>query len=83
MGRSRLPRFPGWQEIKTTPVVASTNDLEILVLGDPSRNKVQTLSANGYNTIQIRLPKNWDELMKAAGYRPLREFQLSAQKAQR
>jgi hypothetical protein len=26
------------------------------VLGDPSRNKVQILSAGGYNTIQIKLP---------------------------
>lgn len=74
------PRFPGWEDIKTTPVVSGPSDLEILVLGDPSRNKVQALSANGYNTIQIRLPKNWDELMKAAGYRPLSEFLLSAPK---
>ena len=72
------PRFPGWEDIKTTPTVSDPNDLEILVLGDPSRNKVQTLSANGYSTIQIRLPKNWDELAKAAGYRPLQEFVLSA-----
>ena len=72
-----LPRFPGWEEIQTTPVVENPNDLEILVLGDPSRNKVQTLSANGYSTKQIRLPKNWDELMKKAGYRPLSEFLLA------
>ena len=77
-----FPRFPGWEEIKTTPVVASPNDLNILVLGDPSRNKVQILSANGFNTMEIRLPKNWDELMKVAGYRPLREFVLSAPKTQ-
>jgi hypothetical protein len=70
-----LPRFPGWEEIKTHPV-AEPNDLEILVLGDPSRNKVQTLSANGYSTIEVRLPKNWDELMQKAGYRPLDEFTL-------
>ena len=71
-----LPRFPGWEEIQTTPVVSKPTDLEILVLGDPSRNKVQTLSANGYNTMQVKLPKNWDELMKKAGYRPLQEFML-------
>ena len=40
-----LPRLGGHQD---DPVVASPDDLEILVLGDPSRNKVQTLSANGY-----------------------------------
>lgn len=72
------PRFPGWEEIQTTPSVPNPSALEILVLGDPSRNKVQILSAGGYNTIQIRLPKNWDALMKSAGYRPLREFFLSA-----
>jgi hypothetical protein len=71
-----FPRFPGWEEIKTTPVVDNTGDLEILVLGDPSRNKVQTLSANGYSRIEIRLPAKWDELMTKAGYRPLREFLL-------
>jgi hypothetical protein len=75
------PRFPGWEEIKTTPVVNSPNDLEILVVGDPSRNKVQTLSANGYGRHEIRLPKNWDDLMKAAGYRPLQEFMLSGSTA--
>jgi hypothetical protein len=70
------PRFPGWEEIQTTPSVASTKDLEILVMGDPSRNKVQTLVANGYSTSEVRLPNNWDELMKKAGYRPLQEFKL-------
>jgi hypothetical protein len=72
------PRFPGWEDIKTTPSVANPRDLEILVLGDPSRNKVQILSAGGYNTIQIKLPNNWDDLMKTAGYRPLNEFLLAA-----
>jgi len=72
------PRFPGWEQIQTHPVVESPKDLDILVLGDPSRNKVQTLTANGYSTKEIPLPKNWDELMKAAGYRPLREFYLAA-----
>jgi hypothetical protein len=72
------PRFPGWEDIQTHPV-ARPNNLEILVLGDPSRNKVQTLAAGGYNTKQIPLPKKWDELMKEAGYRPLREFILPVQ----
>jgi hypothetical protein len=60
--------------------VANPRDLEILIVGDPSRNKVQILSAGGYNTIQIKLPPNWNELMKTAGYRPLSEFLLSAPK---
>jgi hypothetical protein len=70
------PRFPGWEDIQTHPVVTNPSDVEILVLGDPSRNKVQTLSANGYSAKEIRLPPKWDQLMKEAGYRPLREFYL-------
>ena len=59
---------------------APASVVRLIELGDPSRNKVQILSAGGYNTIQIRLPKNWDELMKTAGYRPLSEFLLSARR---
>jgi hypothetical protein len=68
------PRFPGWQDIVTTPSV-TRGRLQIIVCGDPNRNKVQTL-AGGMGTAieEIRLPANWDELMKKAGYRPLGEF---------
>lgn len=58
--------------------MGNPSDLEILVLGDPSRNKVQIVPAGGYNTIQIKLPKNWDALTKSPRYRPLSEFFLSA-----
>jgi hypothetical protein len=72
------PKFPGSEELQTHPTVTNFTDLEILVLGDPSRNKVQTLAANGYGHKEIRLPKNWDDLMKTAGYRPLKEFMVKA-----
>jgi hypothetical protein len=71
-----LPRFPGWEEIKTTPALRNEEGLEIIVCGDPSRNKAQTLAGGGLNTVEIRLPENWDELMEEAGYPPLEEFFL-------
>jgi hypothetical protein len=72
-----LPRFSGWEEIKTTPVIRERG-LEIIVCGDPSRNKTQALAGGSVSSQEIRLPKNWDELMKEAGYRPLHEFLLPA-----
>ena len=33
-------------------------------------------SGGGFATVKIQLPDNWDELMQAAGYRPLKEFYL-------
>lgn len=71
-----LPRFPGWEQIETTPAVAA-DKLEIIICGDPSRNKAQTLAGGGLNSVEIRLPRNWDALMQAAGYQPLQEFLLN------
>jgi len=71
------PKFPGWEEIVTTPAV-SRGRLQIVVCGDPNRNKVQTLAGGMGGAIEeIRLPANWDGLMEKAGYRPLREFIIS------
>jgi len=69
------PRFRGWEEIVTTPTV-TPDKITILVCGDPNRNKAQTLAGLRQQAAikEIRLPANWDELMKKAGYRPLREF---------
>jgi len=68
------PRFDGWEDIVTTPAV-TPGRLQIIVCGDPNRNKVQTLAGGMGGAIEeIRLPANWDELMKEAGYRPLSEF---------
>ncbi|MBN1835513.1 MAG: hypothetical protein JW820_06655 [Spirochaetales bacterium] len=68
------PRFPGWEEIVTTPAV-TPGRLQIIVCGDPNRNKVQTLAGGmGAAIKEIRLPANWDELMHKAGYPPLSEF---------
>jgi hypothetical protein len=68
------PRFPGWEDIVTTPAV-TRGKLQIIVCGDPNRNKVQTLAGGmGAAIEEIRLPANWDELMEELGYRPLSEF---------
>ena len=70
------PRFPGWEEIQTTASIRPSG-IQIIVCGDPSRNKVQTLAGLGIATAEVRLPTDWDALMEKAGYRPLKEFYLS------
>ena len=68
------PKVPGWEEIVTTPA-STRGKLQLIVCGDPNRNKVQILAGGmGAGIKEIRLPANWDELMKKAGYRPLSEF---------
>jgi hypothetical protein len=58
----------------TTPT-ATASKIQIIVCGDPNRNKVQTLAGGNGRTIkEIKLPAKWDQLMQEAGYRPLREF---------
>ena len=70
------PRSPGWEEIVTTPSV-TPGRLQVIVCGDPNRNKAQVLAGGMGGAIkEIRLPANWDELMKKLGYRPLREFSI-------
>lgn len=71
------PKFPGWEEIVTTPS-ATPGKLQVIVCGDPSRNKVQTLAGGMGGAIEeIQLPANWGKLMEEAGYRPLSEFSIS------
>jgi hypothetical protein len=73
------PKLPGWEDVVTTPAVTQGR-LQILVCGDPNRNKAQTLAGGmGGATKEIRLPANWDELMKKAGYRPLSEFSIKSE----
>jgi len=68
------PRFPGWENIETTPAIKL---VEFIVCGDPARNKVQILAGGPGSAIkEIKLPAKWDELMEKAGYRPLQEFFL-------
>jgi hypothetical protein len=52
------PRFPGWEEIVTTPTV-TPGKLQIVVCGDPNRNKVQTLAGKIKWAIKIKLAAKW------------------------
>ncbi len=61
--------------IETVPVM-KPGMTAILVTGDGARNKVQTMPGGGYSTVRIELPANWDALMQAAGYAPLKEFDI-------
>jgi hypothetical protein len=70
------PRFPGWEEIQTMPAVKM---VEIIVCGDPARNKVQNLAGgSGIATKEIKLPPRWNQLMAAVGRPPLEDFYLKA-----
>jgi hypothetical protein len=73
------PKFPGWEEFVTTPSI-QPGKIEILVCGDPSRNKTQTMGGPGASspppTKEIKLPAKWDALMEEAGYLPLKSFHL-------
>jgi hypothetical protein len=70
-----FPKFPGAEKIVTVPVMKQ-GKTAILVCGDESRNKTQTMPGGNYTTKEIQLPANWDALMEKAGYRPLKEFFL-------
>jgi hypothetical protein len=73
------PQFAGWEDFVTTPSI-QPGKIEILVCGDPSRNKTQTMGGPGASnpppTIEIKLPANWDALMEELGYPPLQNFYL-------
>lgn len=50
----------------------------ILITGDASRNKIQTIPGGGYVTTEIKLPENWNELVVHLGYEPIENFYLNA-----
>ena len=66
--------FPDFEQ-QTVPVMKS-GMTAFLITGDPARNKIQTMPGGGTGSIKIELPRNWDELMKKAGYKPLKSFYL-------
>lgn len=78
--QAQMTVAPAWhdtdaQQIETIPTMRK-NMTVFLVTGDAARNKIQTMPGGGYSIVEIELPKNWDQLMKAAGYQPLKEFCL-------
>ncbi len=71
-----MEKIPGWEDIVTVPAASA---IEILVCGDPFRNKSQTLCGIGGATPpikEIKLPAKWDKLMADLGYPPLKNFYL-------
>lgn len=66
---------PGQEKIYTVPVM-KLGLTAVLVTGDADRNKVQTMPGGNSVTIEIKLPRHWDDLTSALGYRPLQEFFL-------
>ncbi len=48
----------------------------LLVTGDSARNKFQVMPGGGYATVEIKLPKNWNELVEPLGYGKIEEFWL-------
>jgi hypothetical protein len=72
-----LAKVLNQEEIYTVPVM-EPGMTAILLTGDADRNKVQTMPGGNSVTIEIKLPANWDELMAKLGYRPLKEFFLTA-----
>ena len=69
------PRFPGWEAIKTTPSLEA-DKIDLLICGDPSRNKAQTMAGGKLVTKEIELPSHWDTLMHKKSYRPLKSLYL-------
>ena len=69
------PQNAGDKKIHTVPTMEA-GMTSILVTGDRDRNKVQVMPGGASVTIPIDLPTNWDALMAARGYPPLRNFYL-------
>ncbi len=73
----------GKSTIPTTPTMRK-GETRILVTGDASRNKVQTMAGSACTTVKIELPTDWDALMNALStnpesyyyYEPIQNFYL-------
>ena len=70
--KGKLPpwygRFPGWEDIVTTPCINTERPPEILVCGDANRNKTQTLPGGSVSSREVELPAKWDKQMSDLGY---------------
>ncbi|MBR4320893.1 hypothetical protein, partial [Treponema sp.] len=61
-----------------TIATINKGDTAFLVTGDANRNKVQVMPGGGFVTTEIKLPKNWNELVAPLGYQPIENFYLKA-----
>ena len=81
---AKLTPTPEWykpiiaeDEIMTIATM-NKGDTAFLVTGDANRNKVQVMPGGGFVTTEIKLPKNWNELVAPLGYQPIENFYLKA-----
>ncbi|MBO4648466.1 MAG: hypothetical protein J5806_09945 [Lentisphaeria bacterium] len=69
--------WTGKERLDTVPVMVA-GKTAMIITGDASRNKTMCVPGGGFASVKIELPKNWDKLMEAAGYQPLRNFYLNS-----
>ena len=79
-GNTAPPPWLAWTGLETMKTVPTMQDGKnvFLVTGDAARNKEMCLPGGGSVTVKIELPRNWDELMRERGYRPLSDFYLKS-----
>ncbi|MDE5937117.1 MAG: hypothetical protein K2G83_06910 [Ruminococcus sp.] len=66
--------LPDKTTIRNVSVLAK-GKTEILITGDGTRNKAQTMTGGSCKTIEIELPDNWDELLDALNQKPYYNFE--------
>ena len=69
--------WTGKERMDTVPVMVA-GKTALIITGDANRNKTMCVPGGGFASVKIELPKNWDKLMEAAGYQPLKKFYLES-----
>ena len=83
---ARETSVPPWLEwigadkVETVSVMQQ-GKTAIIITGDANRNKTMCVPGGGFTSVKIELPRNWDELMAKAGYKPLSSFYLTSELA--
>ena len=82
--QAKMTPTPEWlkaliqdEEIMTIATM-NKGDTALLVTGDANRNKFQVIPGGGFVTTEIKLPKNWNELVVPLGYQPIENYYLKA-----
>ena len=70
-------KWAGLDKLETVPVMKARKNV-FLITGDPARNKELCLPGGGSATVKIELPKNWDKLLVARGYQPLKNYLIQS-----
>lgn len=78
-GASLTPT-PSWYDSRESALLTiptmEKGSTAFIITGDNARNKVQTMPGGGFSTIKVTLPKNWDSLVAALGYKNLSSFYI-------